>query len=1274
MKKCRTALFAVSIACLMLFAGSLISFSMALSQAPENSWVARPFHVVQPSASIFASGYSPSQIRAAYGLPSGGGAGTTIAIIDAFDAPTIQNDLTVFSSHFNLPLPTANNFEVRKMVSNLATDSGWAQETTLDVEWAHAIAPDAKILLVQARSASSNDLLSAIDYARGRSDVVAISMSWGDNEFSTEAAYNYHFTSNYGATFFASSGDSGSGAMWPASSPNVVGVGGTTLYLNPDGSVSSETAWSGSGGGTSNYEPRPSFQTSFGVASTRRSIPDVSYNANPNTGVSVYYNSQWQIIGGTSAGAPQWAAIQALGRSASNGNFYARAKVNYSGYFRDITSGSNGGYTAGAGYDAVTGLGSPLTANFAASSTTEINYVQLVPAGQSTPLSGNNMFTVVYQQNGATVTANVQDSTSNFITDTNTNITVAGISTGSILTEKWVLNSNGDPVSGKNLTLYYYDTLSQQTSYAITGGGNPQKPTVNYFSAPTAASDQQRVTAKNLQLNQSTQTFWPLLGTGVSVTNPLTENLMEQWSTPNATWLITSANQIPTSLNYYHQYNATINYQILGGGTPATPNLQTTTNGSSPAIALPPNGTNLWLDAGTQYQLPSTLAPSSNIERWITNTPNGTVNSPLNITATYYHQFNVSAAYAVVGGGNQTAPAFNFSAFGNPSSLQLSGNTQFAWIDNGTTFAAPAQLSGSSQTERWFSASSSGTIHDAASLNFVYLRQFLLNVTGMQTNVQWYNSGESAQISLPSATGREAGNGTGQRLTGYTIDNQTPVQVQPSTGTVNLTIAMNAPHLLQVDSKQQYQVALDDSAAKALASITLPSISGDNYWYDAGTQVAISLNGTVNRLSGAGQRITSYTINGQATNASSTGNLSIFNGTLISPQTISATYVNQYLLSTPNGSVKSITAPSIAGDAGWYDLGTPVTVTYENIWNATAQSRLNAVSYAISQAAPLPLARSGSGTFIAQLTLTDPETITVSSVSQYSLEVSGGTNLVYSQPSPTKDAFYDAGTTLTVTTDRLLASANGNMKQVLSGYTLDGHAVTMTRSEIGAFTTPTITLVAPHQLAFDSVTQYLMSFQFKDNSGNQTITPTSLQIRTGNSVLDVPTFSAWLDGGTQFQIQSVTWQGIDVKPATQTTKTVNGPSNQTVLCRIFNGKLLLQNSQGAPLAGAQVKVTLANQTVINAVTGSDGAVDLPMIPLGTFNAEATYSGVTVAFSGDASTQAITTRTILPASTPSPVGSPSPSASVPELPTFAAFFAVLAAGSVVALVARRKRRN
>jgi subtilase family serine protease len=344
----------------------------------EKSWRATPlFHVYlqrNPRFTSFATssptGLTPSQVVAAYNLPSTGGNGT-IAIIDAYSWPTALNDFVVFSNQFGLPNDTAN-FEIHPMATRLLSNAGWALESALDVEWAHAIAPNAKILLVQARSDYLSDLLAAVNYARNRADVVSVSMSWGGEEFSGQASYNSYFANSQGTVFFASSGDSGAGVIWPAASANVVGVGGTTLTLSSNGSVVSETGWSGSGGGVSAYEAEPQYQVEYNVsmASGKRCVPDVSYDADPATGFSVYdttfYNGQsgWFKLGGTSAGSPQWAAIQSLGLTITNENLYQDAESNPRAYFRDITSGSNGAYSALPGYDLVTGLGSPVTNNF----------------------------------------------------------------------------------------------------------------------------------------------------------------------------------------------------------------------------------------------------------------------------------------------------------------------------------------------------------------------------------------------------------------------------------------------------------------------------------------------------------------------------------------------------------------------------------------------------------------------------------------------------------------------------------------------------------------------------------------------------------------------------------------------------------------------------------------------------------------------------------------------------------------------------------------------
>src|SRR5205823_1944127 len=146
----------------------------------------------------------------------------------------------------------------------------------------------AKILLIETSSPSGDNLLKAVDYATSRTEVVAISMSWGGSEFPEETSLDDHFKSNR-AVLFASSGDNGSGASWPAASGNVIAVGGSTLKINGDGTLKSETAWNGSGGGVSTYESQPTYQKDYDIpkANSKRAIPDVSYDADPHSGFPV---------------------------------------------------------------------------------------------------------------------------------------------------------------------------------------------------------------------------------------------------------------------------------------------------------------------------------------------------------------------------------------------------------------------------------------------------------------------------------------------------------------------------------------------------------------------------------------------------------------------------------------------------------------------------------------------------------------------------------------------------------------------------------------------------------------------------------------------------------------------------------------------------------------------------------------------------------------------------------------------------------------------------
>jgi hypothetical protein len=282
-------------------------------------------------------GLSPQQLVTAYGLNNlmfstsalpfpANGTGETIAIIDVDHDPYIYSDLAKYDATFGLSTPglAGQNqpgtswFKVVNLAGS-TTNDGWAEEEALDVETAHSVAPGANIMVIEAASDNFSDLLYAIQFARATPGVGLVSMSWGQSEFPNEAAYDAYFTTppgHVGITFVAASGDS-PGVEWPASSPNVIGVGGTTLSTTSTGGYLGETAWTSSGGGYSRYEPEPAYQ--YGVQSSGlRSVPDVAFDANPNTGLSIYATDPstglgtWSVFGGTSLGAPAWAGIVAI--------------------------------------------------------------------------------------------------------------------------------------------------------------------------------------------------------------------------------------------------------------------------------------------------------------------------------------------------------------------------------------------------------------------------------------------------------------------------------------------------------------------------------------------------------------------------------------------------------------------------------------------------------------------------------------------------------------------------------------------------------------------------------------------------------------------------------------------------------------------------------------------------------------------------------------------------------------------------------------------------
>jgi subtilase family serine protease len=332
-----------------------------------------------PTTTTLPAGYGPAQFHGAYNLPTTSSNPGVIGIVDAYDDPNITSDLATYDKTFDLPnFPSCTSTITTSCFDKVNQNGGssypqknsnWAIETSLDVQTAHEICQNCKIILVEANSSSYTDLMSSIDRARLMGATV-ISNSYGSPEFSSETTYDSHF--NYpGIAFVFAAGDYGYGAFYPAASGRVTAVGGTTLTVNSSNAWQSESVWSDTGSGCSRYESKPSFQKDAGCSN--RTVADISADADPNTGAAVYDSyrydgfSGWYQVGGTSLATPIIAASYALANNVPVGTL--ANSILYSNYIygtnlHDVISGSNGNcgsYLCGGtvGYDGPSGLGTP---------------------------------------------------------------------------------------------------------------------------------------------------------------------------------------------------------------------------------------------------------------------------------------------------------------------------------------------------------------------------------------------------------------------------------------------------------------------------------------------------------------------------------------------------------------------------------------------------------------------------------------------------------------------------------------------------------------------------------------------------------------------------------------------------------------------------------------------------------------------------------------------------------------------------------------------------
>ncbi|TQF07214.1 hypothetical protein E6W39_08580 [Kitasatospora acidiphila] len=433
-------------------------------------------HTLAPNAT--PSGFGPSDLQSAYKLSSNGGAGQTVAIVDAMDDPNAESDLAAYRSQYGLPACTTANGCFKKIDQNGGTsyptaDSGWAGEISLDLDMVSAVAPGAHILLVEATSANMSDLGTAVNQAVAQG-AKFVSNSYGGSEDSTDTSSDSQYFNHPGVAITVSAGDSAYGAEYPAASQYVTSVGGTALTRDSSARGWSESVWStssteGTGSGCSAYDPKPSWQTDSGCA--KRTISDVSAVADPATGVAVYQTyggSGWNVYGGTSASSPIIASVYADAGTPGSGDYPAKYPYAHTSALNDVTSGSNGtcspSYlcTAGPGYDGPTGLGTPNgTAAFTAGGSTGGNTVTVTsPGNQSTAVGGPASLQVK-----ATDSASGQTLT----------YSASGLPTGLSISSSGLISGTATTAGTYNVTVTAKDatgaTGSASFTWTVTGSG-----------------------------------------------------------------------------------------------------------------------------------------------------------------------------------------------------------------------------------------------------------------------------------------------------------------------------------------------------------------------------------------------------------------------------------------------------------------------------------------------------------------------------------------------------------------------------------------------------------------------------------------------------------------------------------------------------------------------------------------------------------------------------------------------------------------------------------
>ena len=391
--------------------------------------------------------------------------------------------------------------------------------------------------------------------------------------------------------------------------------------------------------------------------------------------------------------------------------------------------------------------------------------IMIYPAAGSSALSPNNYFYITYQLGGYSYSTLYTGGTQSLYVNSSSYLTIYGKSSASNSSEEWCLDSycsdlNINSQNGGSISLVYYDLFSQSVSDYIIGGGSPTIA-LSYETAPQTSGSTDSGLETSISLSPSVQTIWILRGTVASVPSSVSGTSGQRWAAPpseNVSWTVSSSGQISSSITYYHQYQVSFSYSIIGGGSPSAPTVDYISFGAPQSITLTQATTSFWADSVSSWSVTNPLRGSTNSERWYTNAAtSGKISSDTTITLSYYHQFAFNASYSLFEGGTPTAPILTSTQFGSGYVSKLTTIPEVYWFDSGSSWTLTNPLVGSTSTERWYTnAPAYGVVSGPESLGFVYYKQYLVQISSLgsgsttPSGTSWYNASSVIRLTANS--------------------------------------------------------------------------------------------------------------------------------------------------------------------------------------------------------------------------------------------------------------------------------------------------------------------------------------------------------------------------------------------------------------------------------------------------------------------------------------------------------------------------------------------